>query len=530
MGGQIFLESKALTTVNIGSGLTDLGGQAFAWLPTLTSINVDAANTSFASIDGVLYDKNIFTLLSYPAGKAGTSYVAPSTLLEVADTAFGGAINLLTVDLTPVVWISYQLFMDATSVREVIFGDSLDNLPSQSFQSATNLRKVTLGSALTLIEDGAFSGNNRLYCVIYAGSDSTIQNYAYPNGAVPVASASQCLANPAIALSNSTIVGTIGLPLNAYTITSSGGSVATYSISPDISSIPGLSFSSSTGIISGTPLYVTSAQTFTVTATNAADTSTQTFTLSVRPKPIPFLKGMTKPKLHLKDGAYLCSVGTYLFGYTIGGVVDSETTGYVIPAKFIFNLLINGVADPTLTSSTANETNLWNVTKFSSGSLISCSVTVTVNSLSSVDYSTENTDGYAAAQSALKVSKAAATEQYKLALKANNATFMSTIRTNRSKWQKKIDATRANYYTILERLKASPGSGKMIADAATALQVMNAAKAAAQAEYATSRPLANEARDASNAAALSTRDAAIAKANAIYGTFIESIGYGVLIP
>ena len=52
----------------------------------------------------------------------------------------------------------------------------------------------------------------------------------------------------------------------------------------------------------------------------------------------------------------------------------------------------------------------------------------------------------------------------------------------------------------------------------------------AHAEYVASRPLAIEARDASNAAALSTRDVAIAKANAIYGTFIESIGYGVLIP
>ena len=528
--GGIFIGSQVLSTVNIGTGLTTLGSQAFAWIETMTAINVDAGNASFASIDGVLYNKNISKLWAYPAAKAGTSYTSPSTVTATDFTVFGAASNLLTVDLSSVTTLMGQEFMDSTSIREVTLGNSLTRIRAQLFQSASGLKKIYLGTGLTTIDDYVFSSNNRLYCIIYSGSNSTIQNFAYPNGVVPVASSSECLANPAITLTNSMISGTVGTEINSYTLSSSGGAVASYSISPDISYIPGLSFSTTTGIISGTPLYSSASRTFTVTATNAADIATQTFTIVIRPIPVPFLNTLSAPKLQVQDGKLLCSAGSYEFGYTLDGEIDSSTSGVAAPSSFTYALLVNGQSQTTSVVKSASSTNSWSIAQAASGSVVSCSVTATVNSLSIGNTSSENTDGYAAAQKALKLSKASATEQYKLALKAHNATFMSTFHKNRALWQKKIDATRANYYTILERLKASPGSGKMIADAATALQVMNAAKAAAQAEYATSRPLANEARDASNAAALSTRDAAIAKANAIYGTFIESIGYGVLIP
>jgi hypothetical protein len=530
MQGVTFFEAQALTTVNIGSGLAILaGGQDFAWIKTLTAINVDAANTSFASIDGVLYNKAISTLLSYPAGKAGTSYTSPSTVTSTAYTVFGGVINLLTADLSSVSTLASQAFMDATSIQEVIFGDSLTVLSYQTFQSASALRKVTFGSGLTLIQEGAFYANDRLYCVIYPGSEAFIQNYTYGNGIVPVSSSSDCLANPAITLSTSTIMGTVGSPVNTYTISSTGGAVAEYSISPDISSIPGLSFSSSTGIISGTPLYASAAQTFTVTATNLADITTRTFTLSVRLKPIPYLTSITKPKMNLKDGAYMCSAGTYEFGYTIGGVVDASVSGLVIPDKYTFTLLINGVADSALTVTTTKEINVWSITQPASGSLISCGVSVTVNSLSTGALSTENTDGVAAAQSLQSAGLKAAEASYKAAAKAIPLAYQKSLVDNRAAWRKVIDAIRANYAVVIDRIKTGGGS-KIISDVATASEVTSAAKMKANDDYAASKSAARVTADKATKAATEARALAIAKAKATYGTYIESIGHGVLIP
>ena len=528
-GGGIFHDSQALTTVSIGTGLTNLGEQDFAWITTLTAINVDPANDSFASIDGVLYSKDISVLRAYPANKAGTSYTAPSTVTSTAYTVFGAAANLITVDLSPVIELSGQEFHSSTSIQEVIFGDSLEGLSSQVFQSATALRKVTLGAGLTSIGGYAFWSNARLYCIIYAGNDSTIQNYSYPNGVVPVTSSSNCLANPAITLSTSTISGTVGTPISSYTVASSGGAVATYSISPSISSIPGLSFSTSTGVISGTPLYASSARTFTVTATNAADVATRTFTIVIRPMPVPFFNTVTKPKMNLKDGKYVCSAGTYRFGYTLDGVVDESTSGMVTPAKYTYYLLVNGIADSALTVTTASATNSWSITQPSSGSLISCSVGVTVNSLSIGNLSTENTDGMAAAQTAQKTAINTADATYKAEAKAIPLTFQSRLVSFRAIMREQTDAARTNYYATINRITANGGS-KMVMDANTAVEILNRTKLQIEEQYGVGKRAAYDEKNNALKAAIEAKTVATAKAKATYGTYIESIGHGVLIP
>ena len=315
--GQVFYGSQALTTVNIGTGLTSLGDQNFAWLTTLTSINVDASNASFASIDGVLYSKNISKLWAYPVGKTETSYVAPNTVTSTAYSVFSGSTKLLTVDLSPVATLSGQEFMDATSVREVIFGDSLVNLKSQVLQSASGLRKLTLGTGLTTITGGAFYGNTKLYCVIYPGSNSTIQSYSFPNGVVPVATSASCLADPAFTLSSSTETAVTGTSIAGYTISSTGGTIASYSISPAITNTPGLSFSTTTGLISGTPSTAASSRTYTITATNAANTSTRTFAITVN---------LAAPAFTLSSSTISATSGVAVSGYTVsstGGTIAS---------------------------------------------------------------------------------------------------------------------------------------------------------------------------------------------------------------
>jgi hypothetical protein len=64
-----------------------------------------------------------------------------------------------------------------------------------------------------------------------------------------------------------------------YTITSTGGAIASYAISP--AAPTGLTFNESTGLLSGTPTTVQSATAYTITATNATSTATRTFTLTV---------------------------------------------------------------------------------------------------------------------------------------------------------------------------------------------------------------------------------------------------------
>jgi hypothetical protein len=85
---------------------------------------------------------------------------------------------------------------------------------------------------------------------------------------------------PSITLSTSTITGTTNSAITSYSITNSGGTASSYSISPALST-NGLSFSTSTGLISGTPTATLASTSYTITATNSSGTSTASFSLAV---------------------------------------------------------------------------------------------------------------------------------------------------------------------------------------------------------------------------------------------------------
>ena len=67
--------------------------------------------------------------------------------------------------------------------------------------------------------------------------------------------------------------------MTTETVTSTGGAVVSYSVSPSLPA--GLSLDTSTGSISGTPTAVTSSATYTITATNTGGTDTATMTIVV---------------------------------------------------------------------------------------------------------------------------------------------------------------------------------------------------------------------------------------------------------
>jgi len=89
----------------------------------------------------------------------------------------------------------------------------------------------------------------------------------------------QTLAPPSISFASSAYNGVINTPISIATI-NTGGSMETYSIAPTLPT--GLSFNTTTGLISGTPTVILIPATiYTVTATNAAGTDTESFTLYI---------------------------------------------------------------------------------------------------------------------------------------------------------------------------------------------------------------------------------------------------------
>lgn len=79
------IDSDSLKSVTLGASLTDLGDGISS--SNLTTITVSSENTAFAVQDGVLFSKDMTTLICYPRGKSGDTYTVPDTVTALASNS-----------------------------------------------------------------------------------------------------------------------------------------------------------------------------------------------------------------------------------------------------------------------------------------------------------------------------------------------------------------------------------------------------------------------------------------------------------
>ena len=155
------------------------------------------------------------------------------------------------------------------------------------------------------------------------------------------------LSAPAFTLSSSSQSVIVNYAITTVTNTSTGGAIASYAISPAVPS--GLSFSSTTGQLSGTPTSTQSATNYTITATNAAGSATATFTLTVT---------VGTPAFSLSSTAETRVATTAITGYTItstGAPITSYSLVGTRPAGVEFDTStgrITGTPTETRTATT----------------------------------------------------------------------------------------------------------------------------------------------------------------------------------
>ncbi len=89
-------ENCGLKTAVIPRSVTHVGDMCFFGCKNMASITVDPGNSDYASVDGVLYDKNVTTLLYCPAAKEGELRI-PATVTTIKDWAVANCKRLTKV-------------------------------------------------------------------------------------------------------------------------------------------------------------------------------------------------------------------------------------------------------------------------------------------------------------------------------------------------------------------------------------------------------------------------------------------------
>ncbi len=130
-----FIQCPALKgpTVIIPDTVTSIGSAALFDCFNAKTFQVGAANTSFSSADGILYNKLKTGLIQCPILKTGAITI-PNTVVNIKELAFSMC----------------------TGLTSVLFPSGLKSIGAASFMLCTSLTTVTLPASVTSIGDNAF--------------------------------------------------------------------------------------------------------------------------------------------------------------------------------------------------------------------------------------------------------------------------------------------------------------------------------------------------------------------------------------
>ncbi len=143
-----FAYCSGLKSITIPNGVTTIGAWAFSYsglvsldIPgsvqpfgqiidhcsALKEIQVDPANTAYVSVDGVLYTKNMKTVMKYPAKKTGESYMIPDGVVTIFDNAFENCALIKEISIPrSVKYIEINAFFNCSRLKTVNYSGTVE--------------------------------------------------------------------------------------------------------------------------------------------------------------------------------------------------------------------------------------------------------------------------------------------------------------------------------------------------------------------------------------------------------------------
>lgn len=133
-----FWGCTALKSVNIPDGVEKIYLNAFGMQTANTSITVDSNNKYYSSRDGVLYNKDLTTLVQCPAGLSPGSL--PQSLTRIEERAFQYNTKCQKLTLPyGVTTIGYEAFRYMSKLQEIHIPSSVTSIGSYAFADLTAL-------------------------------------------------------------------------------------------------------------------------------------------------------------------------------------------------------------------------------------------------------------------------------------------------------------------------------------------------------------------------------------------------------
>ena len=182
IGHDAFSCCSSLTSITIPDSVTSIGSYAFEYCTSLTNINVSDNNKYYKSIDGILFDDNVQTIIVYPCGKSSNYYDIPDSVTSIGSAAFSGCSSLTEITIPEgVTSIGNYAFDGCSSLTSITIPDSVTSIERHAFSGCSSLTCITIPASVTSLGVGAFDGCSSLTSINIPDSVTSIGAEAFVN-------------------------------------------------------------------------------------------------------------------------------------------------------------------------------------------------------------------------------------------------------------------------------------------------------------------------------------------------------------
>ncbi len=158
-----------VTKVTIGKNVKEISDWAFGNSRKIAEFEVDESNPYICDVDGVLYTKDMKTLLFYPPARdiitetdsegnevSTISYVIPEGVETIRSKAFYKCYEITEITLPSTVKAIEEKAFFRCNLNEIELPDGLEFIGKDAFSFCSNLKEITIPSSVTRIDEYAF--------------------------------------------------------------------------------------------------------------------------------------------------------------------------------------------------------------------------------------------------------------------------------------------------------------------------------------------------------------------------------------
>jgi len=166
-----FADCSSLSSVTLPNSLTTIGDGAFSKCNMLSEFNIDADNTEFALIDGIMFNKDKTTLVICPSGMKLNRYNIPLSVTTIGNYAFSDCSDLINVNIpNSVTTIGSYAFADCRGLTSINIPNSVTTIGDRAFSVCRGLTSFAIPNSVTKIEDGTFYSCHNLTSITIPNS------------------------------------------------------------------------------------------------------------------------------------------------------------------------------------------------------------------------------------------------------------------------------------------------------------------------------------------------------------------------